>query len=151
MTLYEHRQPGRWLVPLLAGLAVLTAGLAVLVVPEGPVAVAIAAGGALLLGVAAWSFNGLAVRVTAEEVHVAFGPGVLRRRIPVSQIRGAEPVRNRWWYGWGVRYTPRGWLWNVGGLDAVELDLASGRRFRIGTDEPQALAGAIRRAIGERA
>jgi hypothetical protein len=35
------------------------------------------------------------------------------------------------------------WVWNVSGLDAVELTLRSGRRFRIGTDEPEELAKAI--------
>ncbi|HSD26575.1 MAG TPA: hypothetical protein VLL75_04680, partial [Vicinamibacteria bacterium] len=34
-------------------------------------------------------------------------------------------------------------LWNVSGLDAVELALPEGKRFRIGTDEPGPLAGAI--------
>jgi hypothetical protein len=56
-------------------------------------------------------------------------------------------VRNKWWYGWGIRLTPHGWLFNVGGLDAVELELASGRKFRIGTDEPQGLLNAIRTAM----
>ena len=35
------------------------------------------------------------------------------------------------------------------GRDAVELALASGRRFRVGTDEPAALAAALARAKGE--
>lgn len=36
-----------------------------------------------------------------------------------------------------------GWIYNVWGLDAVELDLASGRKFRIGTDETIDLAAAL--------
>jgi hypothetical protein len=35
---------------------------------------------------------------------------------------------------------------NVGGLDAVGLELTSGRRFRIGTDEPERLLHAIEEA-----
>ena len=34
------------------------------------------------------------------------------------------------------RRTQLGWMFNVSGLDAVELSLASGARFRIGTDRP---------------
>jgi hypothetical protein len=39
----------------------------------------------------------------------------------------------------------RRWLYNVGGLDAVEITLASGRMLRIGSDEPNALAAALQR------
>lgn len=42
--------------------------------------------------------------------------------------------------------TPHGWLFNVSGLDAVELELINNRRFRIGTDEPQRLIAAIQTA-----
>ena len=31
---------------------------------------------------------------------------------------------------------PSGWMFNVSGLDALELVLANGKRFRIGTDNP---------------
>jgi hypothetical protein len=39
-------------------------------------------------------------------------------------------------------------IWNVSGFDAVELDLAGGRHFRIGTDEPELLVRAIGQAKG---
>jgi hypothetical protein len=39
-------------------------------------------------------------------------------------------------------------LYNVSGTNAVEIKLRSGRRFRIGTDEPEALARALRMVIG---
>jgi hypothetical protein len=70
----------------------------------------------------------------------------------VQEIRDARAVRNRWFYGWGIRLTPHGWMFNVSGLDAVELDLPNGRRFRNGTDEPERLLAAIRQAtaIGTR-
>lgn len=37
-------------------------------------------------------------------------------------------------------------VWNVWGLDAVELQLRNGTRFRIGTDQPQELLNALRRS-----
>jgi hypothetical protein len=39
-------------------------------------------------------------------------------------------------------------LWNVSGLDAVELVLGDGKRFLVGTDEPAALTAAITMAKG---
>jgi hypothetical protein len=92
-------------------------------------------------------FGTLTVDVSKDRVVVWFGPGLIRRTLPVADIRDARAVRNKWWYGWGIRLTPHGWLFNVAGLDAVELELASGRKFRIGTDEPQVLLNAIRTAM----
>jgi hypothetical protein len=56
-------------------------------------------------------------------------------------------VTNPWWYGWGIRLIPGGWMWNITGNQAVELKLKSGRLLRIGTDEPEALETAIRTRI----
>jgi plasmid stabilization system protein ParE len=51
-------------------------------------------------------------------------------------------------YGWGIRLTPSGWMFNVSGLDAVELTLRSGKRFRIGTDDPRDVIQALEKARG---
>ena len=73
-----------------------------------------------------------------------FGLGIIRRTIALADVTGCTVVRNPWWYGWGIRLIPHGWMWNVAGLDAVELQFRTGRRFRIGTDDPEGLAAAIR-------
>ena len=72
---------------------------------------------------------------------------LISREIRVSEILGVSAVRNPWTYGWGLRLIPGGWLWNVSGLDAVELQLRNGTLFRIGTDEPDALHAAIANAV----
>jgi len=41
-------------------------------------------------------------------------------------------------------------MYNVAGLEAVELVLASGKKFRIGTDQPAELANAINVRLGAR-
>ena len=76
-------------------------------------------------------------------VKLRFGVGLIRRTIPLGRIQAAARVRNRWWYGWGIHLTPHGWLWNVAGLDAVELRLEEGKVFRIGTDDPEGLEAAL--------
>ena len=70
----------------------------------------------------------------------------IRERFAFGDILTARAVRNSPAHGWGIRYIHRGRLWNVWGLDAVELQLRNGTRFRIGTDEPQALLNALRQA-----
>lgn len=85
----------------------------------------------------------LTIEVTDDAVQASFGPGWPKKKIPLDTIESVAPVRNPWWYGWGIRWTPSGPLWNVAGLDAVELRLRDGKRFRLGTDEPAALTDAI--------
>lgn len=107
--------------------------------------------GVLVLGVllaAMALFYSLTVEITNGVLECRFGPGIIRKRFPLKEVRLAVPVRNRWYYGWGIRYTPHGWLFNVSGLDAVEITLSSGKRYRIGTDQPAALVEAIRRNAG---
>jgi hypothetical protein len=63
--------------------------------------------------------------------------------LPLAEARSAQAVRNYWWYGFGIWWIPRGTVWTVWGFDAVEVGINSGRRFRIGTDEPEALLAAL--------
>ena len=49
-------------------------------------------------------------------------------------------------YGWGIRYPFDGWLYNVSGLQAVELTVKGEGNLRIGTDEPETLVAALAEA-----
>ena len=102
---------------------------------------------ALIVGVVLVLFSTLTVVVREGAMVVFFGPGLIRRRIPLRRIRDVRVVRTSWVYGWGIRLTPSGWLWNVSGLDGVELQFDDGHRFRVGTDEPTRLAEALRREV----
>ena len=84
-------------------------------------------------------FWGLTVEVNKDVVGLYFGLGIIRRNIRREDIAMVTQVRNRWWWGFGIRWTPHGWMWNIAGLDAVELTYHNGKMFRIGTDEPEAL------------
>jgi hypothetical protein len=142
-TLYRHTQVA-WAI-----LGVAAAGAA-LVLTGLPVQ-AMAAARVPLLAVAALLllvFSALTVEVDAEAIRLRFGIGLVRKRVPLADVRAWRAVRNPWYVGWGIRLGPRGLLWNVSGLDAVELDLPGGRHFRIGTDEPAALVSAITQARG---
>ncbi len=88
-------------------------------------------------------FHSLNVAVTREEINLRFGVGFIRKKIAVADIRSASVARNRWYYGWGIRVTPHGWLYNVSGLNAVEIDRTKGKNIRIGTNEPGELLAAI--------
>jgi hypothetical protein len=89
-------------------------------------------------------FYSLNVEISSNVLICRFGIGLIRRQIPLSDIQEVRAVTNPWFSGWGIRWMPgQYWLWNVSGLRAVELLLKNGTRFRIGSDEPEALVHAI--------
>ena len=96
-------------------------------------------------------FGSLTVEISGGHVSIRFGIGLIRKRWALDGIESCRPVRNTWLYGWGIRKIPGAWLYNVSGLDAVELKLKSGKAVRIGTDEPQALLAALEKELAARA
>jgi hypothetical protein len=88
-------------------------------------------------------FYSLTAEIRNGHLEIRFGIGLIRKRFDLKEIEKAYPVRNHWYYGWGIRLIPHGWLFNVSGLDAVEIAMSSGKRYRIGTDQPNELARAI--------
>jgi len=146
MPIYEHRQVGTVILVSMA-VTILIVALFGALVPYDPTLVASIIGLVLLLTATTILFGSLTTRLTREELLVSFGPGWIRRRFRVEDIRAASHVTNRWYHGWGIHLTGSGWLFNVSGFEAVQLELNGGRRFRIGTDDPQGLVDAIRSVV----
>ena len=72
-----------------------------------------------------------------------------RRRIPLEQIRSAEPVTYdaaRDFGGYGIRSGRRGAAYIASGNRAVELVTAAGGKVLIGSADPEGLALRIRQA-----
>jgi len=91
------------------------------------------------------AFYKLTITIDDEILCASFGVGLVRKKVALAEIAACEPIRIRWWYGWGIHLTPYGWLYNVAGLDAVAITLRDGRKFALGTDDPDELVAAIRR------
>jgi hypothetical protein len=147
MSAYRHTQPGTLNRVILGVTIVLCTALAITLGQGDPTAawVMLSVCGVLVLTLAL--FHALTVEVRNGAVRLRFGIGLIHKSFRLRDIEAAEPVRNRWWYGWGIRLTPHGWLFTVSGLDAVEIRLRNGRSYRIGSDEPERLARAIQEAI----
>ena len=140
---YEHTQTSTAAIILAIGVVLIVVGVIGILTEgdEGPGWL-----GYLIFFVVAGSafiFNRLTVTVAAGKVDAVFGFGWPRRSIDVLDIVAIRQVRNGWWYGLGLRWIPHGTLYNVWGLDAVELELKSGRVFRIGTDDGPDLMAAL--------
>ena len=101
----------------------------------------------ILMVFALYLFNSLIVKISSDKIYVAFGSGIIRKNISFTSIKTAEKVRNKWYHGFGIRLIPGGQMYNVAGLDAIELNLTNGRVFRIGTDDPDKLLEVIKSQI----
>ena len=97
----------------------------------------------VILGLTGFLFGSLTTEVGPVQVRLWFGPGLIRKSFALAEVASCSVVRNPWYYGWGIRRIPGGWLYNVSGAGAVELRLQSGGLARIGSDEPEALQRAI--------
>jgi hypothetical protein len=81
----------------------------------------------------------LTVKVSPDEISLSFGVGLLRKKFSISDVCSVKVVRNRWYHGFGIKKIRGGWLYNVSGLDAIEIQLKNQRKYRIGTDQPNEL------------
>lgn len=104
--------------------------------------------GVVLAVLGVFTLSSMTIEVDQNRFAFWFGPGWIGRSFRMTEIRAWAVVTNPWWYGWGIHLTPHGWLYNVGGRGAVQLELHDGRRLRVGSDEPEVLADAIRMMKG---
>lgn len=141
MTTYQHTQPGTVIVTTLSVVCILFAIGAIFLHPL--------VFSMLLMGIAAWLFRSLTIEISDTEFVWYFGSGWPRKSVPLSEIVSAEPIRSGFWNGWGIHYTSRGWLYNVSGHGAVAIQLRNGKRFCLGTDEPEELARQLKSALSK--
>jgi len=132
---YRHTQTGTLILVATLGMAFAIAVLAILVSKVFWLTV-------IFLVLVAWLFHSLTIEITDHTLGWQFGPGWIRKSVPLAEIVSAAPVRTG--PSWGIHWSPRtGWLYNVSGFDAVAVTLRSGKKFALGTDEPQALAARL--------
>jgi hypothetical protein len=96
-----------------------------------------------IMTIATILFVSLTIEIAEGVLTISFGPGIIRKTVHIADIEACKVVRNPWYFGWGIRLTPHGWLYNVSGTQGVEITLKGGRRFRLGSDEPEVLCQAI--------
>jgi len=115
--------------------------VALLVAFSGEVLVAAAVAVFVLL--VTFLFSRLNVEVTERDLVVRFGPGWQVKKVPLEIIEDVNVVRYPWYYGYGIRLTPMGTLYNVSGNAAVQLRLRGGKQVLVGSDDPERLAAIL--------
>jgi hypothetical protein len=120
VTRYEHTQIGHVIIwPLVAIILIATGGLIGSSLHREPPLIV-----SIILLVCLVLFYKLRITIEGENSCASFGPGIISKRVRLTEIVGCEPIRIRRWYGWGIHLTPCGWLYNVSGFDAVSDHVA---------------------------
>ena len=143
---YQHKQVGWVIVSCTGAVALVMLGAALFLQhpsAQQPAGLLLTSVAVLLGGVL---FSTLTIAIHDGTLCASFGPGLIRKKVKLAEIASVRPILVRWWYGCGIRLTPHGWLYNVSGWEAVEITLRNGRRFCLGTDEPEDLIRAIQEA-----
>jgi len=139
MKTYQHTQPARAIV-----IALTTFGL---VFTAGSIFCHPLIFGAMAVFIVAYFFRSMTIEISDTELTWYFGSGFRRKTVPMGEVLSAEVVRMTAWNGWGIHYTSQGWLYNVSGYGAVSVTLRNGKRFSLGSDEPEVLAGRLAKPI----
>lgn len=153
MTTYKHSQIGYLMLIITLAVLVLFVRLHITASAE-PESVnsgtnfAVTAIMTLILFILA-SFTTLTVSIDKNYLRIKFGYGIFARTFPLREITSVQVVKNRWYYGWGVRvwFWPFMWIYNISGFDAVEIIMKDRKIYRIGTNEPEKLEIAIKQAV----
>jgi hypothetical protein len=143
MTRYHHKQGAG---TLLVAMVLPAVGLVVLgfVLPREVRWISLIG---VLLFAFGFLFSSLTVEISEGALRWWFGPGFLKKEVPLSTILRAEATRTRTIEGWGIHLTRRGWLYNISGYGAVLVFRQDGKTFLLGSDEPERLAAAISGAM----
>jgi len=144
---YRHTQVG-WAVVAICGIVALVVAAALVnEVTKGRMAwtdVQVWIGPAVL-GVAAALFGRQTVEIDSGTLRWYFGPGIWTNEVHLVDIQSVRTFTYSPLAGYGIRWTRRGWLYNVSGTHAVEI-ATTDTTFAIGTDEPERLKAALEKA-----
>jgi cytochrome c biogenesis factor len=138
MNTYKHTQVGYVLIVALGAAVVMIGNLAVATKFNPGVFLPLA-----LMILCLLAFATLTVQVNDQAITLRFGIGLIRRSFLLQDVQAYRPVKNPWYYAWGIHAIPGGWIFNVSGWEAIELEMKNGKKYRIGTDDVQGLANAV--------
>jgi hypothetical protein len=142
---YRHRQIGIWTVLILLLVGALLAPITLSMLADSQIAIALVI--IVLYCLILAMFYGLTIEVSVDKLSFWFGIGLIRKSYSFDEIQSATQVKSPWYYLWGIKSIPDGWLYAIGPGTALEIVLKSGNKFRLGTDEPRELKLAIDEAI----
>jgi hypothetical protein len=100
-----------------------------------------------VLGIVALFFGSMTISIDDKDLSWTFGIGLLRRSVPLSDIEACRTISTGLLAGLGIRYTERGWLYNVSGRDAIAVRMLDGKQFCLGTDDASHLNDTLTKIV----
>ncbi len=92
-------------------------------------------------------FYQLRIQVYEDRIKLTYGVG-LNINIRMDKLLVAEPFKTPWYYGFGIRVTPQGMLYNIQGRTALVVYFERNgkqKKVMIGTDKPEELLKALQK------
>lgn len=94
------------------------------------------------------TFYQLTIRISNDSISFRLGIGLVGKTYRFSEIKSCKAVTNSSLNGIGIRMISNGWLYNVTGLKAIELQFKNHESVvRIGTDKAEEIANLINSEI----
>jgi len=97
-----------------------------------------------IVGALHWILYSMTIDVSEKELNWHFGPALWRKRILLQDIAHVQRIRIPWWYGIGIKYTPRAWVYLVTPGDGVEIQTINNEIVLLGTDDADRLLDVLR-------
>lgn len=91
-------------------------------------------------------FYKLTVEIDGSTLRLIYGIGLIRISFRIDELEQVEIIKTPWYYGLGIRITPKGMLYNIQGSKALIVRyLSKGKRksVMVGTPEPEKLKKAL--------
>ena len=142
---YKHTQFGALTIIILLLVGLLIAPITVSMLDEGRLLVAIIMIALFLLVLAL--FYALTVKISDGKLKFWFGIGLIRKTFSLEEIHSTKEVKDPWYYFWGVKSIPGGWLYAIAPGNALEIALKNGKIIHLGTNQSKKLKEAIDEAM----
>jgi hypothetical protein len=132
--LYKKSQRG-YVIPLVAGLVIAASYMS-----PGPSDTSKIILMSVLLMVSIMFYK-LTIVIDEEKIYAYFGYNLFTRKMYFRDMNfnDIKTENIRWYTGIGIRFTDKGWLYNVNFGKAIRITSHSGQVFYISTNEPEAI------------
>ena len=143
--MYDRTQTG-WIVTTVIGLLTLIPiGTGLFIASDDPSSAMVSIACGILFFIFIPLFYQLRIRIDSAGIHIIYGVGIIRKTINPEYIDKIEIVQTPWYWGKGIRLTPRGVLYNIEGNKAVLIKYfeKKTKKILIGSDDCEGLKKAI--------
>jgi hypothetical protein len=104
----------------------------------------------VLFGLVLLGFYGMTITVTDKQIKIKLGIGFYTKKIDLSSIKSVDTQKYPVFYGYGIRFIPNGFLYNVSGRHAIEIKFKNKSQvIKIGTNDWDNLREVIEKSMEE--